>query len=328
MKKRFLTLLVLLGGLLAITCAKPTEIVVETYSEVDCSRRPQIALVGGAGFSDLKTNAPSAFAQQCEPGVQRRGSIVIQPSGNNDSTIAFQILTRNDDAAPDIACNPDDGYKGCIVSRRRLRFAPHDTIHLRIDLRLSCLDKPCGEDETCVRGGCFQATIPDDCNADDCNEDALLGGQSPPDLDAGDGAPAADTGAPDADAGSVVCPVGLTLCGTQCLDLNSSQHCGSCSSPGCPGGTTCVAGACKATCGANGSNCTSAGQCCSLFCNTGTSMCATCPLLANGATCAIGTDCCSGQCSGVATCCNKGLGQGCTGSDVCCVGSCSGGTCQ
>src|SRR5688572_11769569 len=50
-------------------------------------------------------------------------------------------------------------------------------------------------------------------------------------------------------AASIECPVGQSVCGTTCVNLQADpNHCGSCAGV-CPVGTACQAGTCQAQCG-------------------------------------------------------------------------------
>ena len=132
------------AALLLTSCAPPTQIVVDIYSEIDCANNPQVGLFAGSTLAELGTKAPTSTAEHCEGPPGHVGSVVLQPSasGERDEEIAFQVATRNDSAGPD-TCVAANDYAGCIVARRQVRFQPHRSIGLRVDLRLSCLDLPC-----------------------------------------------------------------------------------------------------------------------------------------------------------------------------------------
>jgi hypothetical protein len=162
------------------------------YSEVTCDRHAQVGLVGGNALGELGDKAPAATSSDCDVGgeSQRVGTVVLQPAGSRDEEIAFQLVTRNDDRGPE-TCTAATGYAGCIVAKRQLHFTPHQNTTLRVDLRISCLDKPCVPDETCVNHQCVSAQVDPNCTQP-CGENQLPGAQgtsSPEDAGADSSAP-------------------------------------------------------------------------------------------------------------------------------------------
>lgn len=139
-------------------CATATEIDVDIYSEVDCSKNAEVGMILGGKLTDLGSNAISSTTTHCDQS-QRVGRVVLTPSGDNDEEIAFEVITRDDDQGLE-TCNAASNYKGCIVARRQLHFSPHTALKLRVDLRLACLDQTCDSTSTCVAGGCVSAVCP------------------------------------------------------------------------------------------------------------------------------------------------------------------------
>ncbi len=184
-----LSLAVLLAA--AVTCAPPTEIVVDVYTDVDCAKSPQTAIIAAPTLEELRERAPLSTSTRCAPVRERLGRVVLQPSGAKGDPIAFQVVTRNDDGAPE-TCTAESAYKGCIVARRRLRFDPGASTIVNVVLRLSCLDLPCDDSQTCVQGACVSASLPDACLGGTCDEpgssevgpEPSRDGGAPPDADA------------------------------------------------------------------------------------------------------------------------------------------------
>lgn len=154
-------------------CATSTEIDVDIYSEVGCDKNAEVGLVLGGNLTEVANDAVSSSADHCDAS-QRVGRIVISPSGDNSEEIAFAIVTRNDGQGLD-TCTAADGYKGCIVAKRQLHFEPHTHLDVRVDLRLACIDKPCGTDQTCVQAACVEAT----CSGASCASEKTLGSNGP-----------------------------------------------------------------------------------------------------------------------------------------------------
>jgi hypothetical protein len=101
----------------------------------------------------------------------------------------------------------------------------------------------------------------------------------------------------------LICPGGLTACGTSCVHLGTDPlNCGSCANA-CASGSVCAAGTCAVSCQAGSTNCT--GQC--IDTQTDNANCGTC-----GNACPSGTVCGAGQC---ALSCQQGR-TNCSGSCV------------
>ena len=195
--RRLLVLALLaLGAVFGIECAAPTSLTVTVYSELACGKGSSVALVGGASLVDLAQRAPSSVSTKCdaEGGEVRMGSVVLVPSAAKDETVAFAVMQRADGQPADGCLDPAQA-SGCIVAKRQLRFERHNQSEMRVDLRLSCLGRPCSPEQTCVSGACVEArTI---CGAS-CGERALR--------------PSDDGGAPDGSDDSA--PAGVDAAAT------------------------------------------------------------------------------------------------------------------
>lgn len=183
---------------LAASCATPTSLTVDVYSDVPCAAHAPAALVMAKSLPELGASAPSAASMRCEADGNL-GSVVISPGGAKDGAIALALMLRPDGQPAD-ACLDAKNAPGCIVAKRQLRFEPRTETRMRVDLRLSCLGVVCADGETCARGTCIKADI--DCGAS-CDEETLVaqsGVALGPPTDAGalgDGRASLDAGAVD-----------------------------------------------------------------------------------------------------------------------------------
>jgi alpha-tubulin suppressor-like RCC1 family protein len=137
-------------------CLSPTQIDVVITSDA-C---PRIRLTDGVKlyFStpmeiDDDALAETAVAHTCDG--TRIGDIVVVPS-HRTGDVAIRVVADVD--GPD-SCKKKDGYKGCIVARRILRFVDHTPLVVPISLDASCVDVACDSMSTCVNGGCVPATV-------------------------------------------------------------------------------------------------------------------------------------------------------------------------
>jgi hypothetical protein len=189
---------VVCAGLLAATiavgaaaCRDPTQITVEVTTDVKCSDLRGTTFTVGE-LSTLDERPLTTTTTQCDPALTRIGSMVIVPSGDNDDTVALRVVVGLGKDPAD--CKPPDFGPGCIVARRALRFVPHRSLTLPIFMATACDGIACGATDTCVKGDCRLATVPDPdtCTAPNgCGEAELL-------------APAGDAGVRDAASDAVV----------------------------------------------------------------------------------------------------------------------------
>jgi hypothetical protein len=154
-------------------CASPTQILVDVYSDVACSMGAEVALVAADSPVAVTLKAPVTTSHGCDTTSHHVGTAVLQPSGPNDGEIAFAVVTRNDEGTPD-NCAQSPTPSGCIVARRQLRFAAHATLHVRVDLHVSCLTTVCPIDQTCIGlEVCASAAVSGDCK-NECDESSLV----------------------------------------------------------------------------------------------------------------------------------------------------------
>lgn len=153
-------MLVAIGSALAVAtlpaCAAPTEIVVSVRTDVACASTKGTSVTASA-LSAAESSAPSTIDRRCMPDGEI-GTLVIVPASDDDATIAIRVVLGVDADAS--TCTAENGYRGCIVQRRRLSFIENTTLELPFDMLLVCRGVPCDEDSTCAANGrCVPLTI-------------------------------------------------------------------------------------------------------------------------------------------------------------------------
>ncbi|NUO48072.1 MAG: hypothetical protein HOV80_04365 [Polyangiaceae bacterium] len=165
-------------ALLIGSCRTPTQIELVIMTDLSCDELADVSITAGAP-DGVETAAPTTVTQDCsaEDGGSRVGTLVLAPAGDAASDVAIRVIGASEPGHAE-QCTADNGYAGCIVSRRRLNYVPHTELRLRIDLSRACIDVACSPDTTCVDGTCKSATIPDPskCEGKGCDEDILEGG--------------------------------------------------------------------------------------------------------------------------------------------------------
>jgi hypothetical protein len=158
-----------LASLVALTamasCRSATEVVVEV--------RTNAAYRDGLVVS-FTVGTPGEV-ESAEPTTEQRGpwgtdgfvgslAVVPRSGSSKDTALGVKIVMGVDRDAR--SCAPPD-YRGCIVSRRRLHYTPHERLVLPIALYVECKDVPCGVDTTCnALGQCVDAALdPVTCTA-------------------------------------------------------------------------------------------------------------------------------------------------------------------
>lgn len=178
--------------LLSLSCATPTSLTVDVFTDVPCEQHAVASLVMAGSLAELSMSAPAAASTKCEADGHL-GSIVITPGGAKDATLALAVMTRPDGQSADACLDPKNA-SGCIVAKRRLRFEKRTEVAMRVDLRLSCLGVVCQDGDTCARGVCVKADF--DCGTS-CDEETLVS-QDPRTADGG--ANPRDAAVPEVDA--------------------------------------------------------------------------------------------------------------------------------
>lgn len=174
---------------LASACRDATQIVVVVSTNAECVDVKGTTVSTGVLGDALEVKPPSTASTDCESGTREIGSVVLVPSADSDAELGIRVVTgilRSADS-----CTAPL-YAGCIVARRALRFQPHTSQQVLVQMDLSCLDVPCGALQTCVSGSC----LPVDCAPNDTRAEcqpSADGGQSVADAEV------ADASAPDAD---------------------------------------------------------------------------------------------------------------------------------
>lgn len=154
-----------LGALALVQCAAPTVVRVEVYSDLPCDVGSPAVVVLGASVAELGTKAPSSVSARCEAGPRgwsALGDVALAPAGADDAELALAVLQRVDGLAADDCARADlapEVRARCVVARRQLRFVPHQTVPLRVDLRQICAGATCPAEHTCVRGACVPARV-------------------------------------------------------------------------------------------------------------------------------------------------------------------------
>nr|MCU0659987.1 hypothetical protein [Polyangiaceae bacterium] len=163
----------LLATLALGSCRSPTAIELQLSTDVRCDDVKATAII----VSRTSTTGlePATVTTQCS-GDGAIGSLVITPNSDTEEDLRVQVVTSVGNATPE-QCEQDPGGKPCIVSRRRLRFVPNETLRLPIRQLLDCTGVACGETETCRKGSCQSAEVnPDECAS---SPEACGGGEPP-----------------------------------------------------------------------------------------------------------------------------------------------------
>jgi hypothetical protein len=166
----FVTLAALTG------CRSPTQISVTLETDVPCAQVTETSFTAGE-LGALESAPPTTEGTSCNNGTL--GTVVLVPSGADDATVAFKVVTALNGQTVD-TCSGAAGASdpNCIVARRALRYVPHTPLDVIVAMTQACEGEICGADTTCVNGACASATIPDptECEGEGCNATVLAPG--------------------------------------------------------------------------------------------------------------------------------------------------------
>lgn len=192
----------------AVACRSPTQITFEITTDVPCAELGETFVTAGSIDVFGETIPPTTTAPRCTT-EGHVGSLVVVPSGDDGAQIGVEAVVAVNASTDTCGANPQN----CIVSKRALRFIPHEPLTVLMELDSACTGVVCVGEETCVEGTCKSAVItdPSQCSGSGCN-DTTLGAVDGGPVDAGADAtlPPADGGTdatlPPADAGDDSAP--------------------------------------------------------------------------------------------------------------------------
>lgn len=145
--------LALVGGCVlamavAPSCKTPTEVTVELASEVgyrgDMAVAVQIDREGS-----VEGAPPRVVTKAAWPASGGVGTVVVVPSGDDEDVIMRVVLAAGREPS---SCSATDAA-GCVVVRRRVRFARGESTSARIVLRPACLGVFCDAKTSCAVDG-------------------------------------------------------------------------------------------------------------------------------------------------------------------------------
>lgn len=235
----FIAALATLGALSA-SCREPTSIVVEARTNV---RPSEVGFAVGTPSEGDDLKVVAVTKSLAEGGDI--GSLVVVPGSSETATVSIKVVAALIGSVD--ACTSRDGYFGCIVARRTIRYVPNERLRLPVFLSEACANVPCDAKSTCVEGQCVSSETP--CDGATCSEpesapptdggpprpfdaeaprDAALDAKKPVPID-GSVMPSGQIPFTVACPMSAPCPVPKAKC---CLD--SQQNKGACIEPAVP----------------------------------------------------------------------------------------------
>jgi len=225
-------------------CREPTQITLRISTDIPCGEVGKTAVaVGRLGALEKKDAASTT--SNCRDGYI--GTLVIVPSGADDSEVGVRIVTG---LGPTPEACVASGYQGgCVVARRALRFIPHVPVELPVEMSASCRDVACGPEETCLHGACISALIGDPTECAQPNQCQPVDAGA---VDAGADVGADAPGSSDADAGGADAPGDVADTGPACTPPIAGGGCDTTAQCGCTALQTCSFSADTTVCVAAG----------------------------------------------------------------------------
>lgn len=155
-KRATLAALLASGPLLATSCRSATQITLNVSTNVPCeadSSWQGVAVYVGKPGADVEQTSPTLVTRSCDANGNV-GSLVVVPSDEKDGEVGLRVVAG-------VGVNPEDcqgpAYEGCIVARRAVRFNPHETLELDVELTADCVSVGCDPEHTCQTGRCVES---------------------------------------------------------------------------------------------------------------------------------------------------------------------------
>jgi hypothetical protein len=147
------------GLLLPVGCRDATQIRLEIRTNVLCTEPDAgwrgVAVYAGPPGAEEQGDVPVLVSRDCDEHGYI-GSLVVVPSGDKDGAVGIRVvaaLSKEEDFDP-ADCSARN-YRGCIVARRAVRYVPHSSLLLKIDLANTCLNQGCDPRYSCSSGSCL-----------------------------------------------------------------------------------------------------------------------------------------------------------------------------
>lgn len=141
-----------------VSCRDATEITLHVRTNLPCTDKAHwrgVAVHVGEPGRDVEEASPTLVTESCDE-QGHIGSLVVVPSSSKSAAIGVRVVAGVDAKPEDCA---EQGYLGCIVARRALRFTPHAGLDLDIQLNSDCVSVGCDAEHTCVGGACESSQV-------------------------------------------------------------------------------------------------------------------------------------------------------------------------
>lgn len=138
------------------SCREPTQLTLHVHTDVPCTGDNPwegVAVYVGMPGDDVEQTSATLVTQSCDE-RGKVGSLVVTPSGDKDGEVGLRVVAGVA-RAPEKCFEKD--YDGCIVTRRAVRFSPHESLDLDIELSADCVSIGCDATRSCVDGRCVDA---------------------------------------------------------------------------------------------------------------------------------------------------------------------------
>jgi hypothetical protein len=143
-----------LSLVVSVSCREPTELTLTIHTSLPCADTEHwkgVAVYVGKSGHDVESTSATLVTQTCDSSGNV-GSLVVVPSKAKDGVFGLRVVAG-------ITRNPEDcaaaDYEGCVVARRIVRFSPHASLELDVDLAAECINQGCTSGSTCQTGDCI-----------------------------------------------------------------------------------------------------------------------------------------------------------------------------
>ena len=132
-------------------CQSPTQVRLRINTDVACDRVGSVTVLAGAparvDADEVTPITPDLLTQRCGRDGYI-GEVVLTPDGDTSAPLAIKVVMGI--GKPASQCSAADGYRDCIVARRRLAYLPHTTLRVAASMLDPCIGVSCDTQSTCV----------------------------------------------------------------------------------------------------------------------------------------------------------------------------------
>ncbi len=165
-------------------CLEPTQVTFKITTDIPCEQVSAVAITAGLEGETEKAD-PITVVKSCTSDgmVGAIGTYAVTPAASRSVRASFKAVVGVGAIDVESECTASNGYRGCVVARRRINFVAHRALVVPVELFLVCKDVQCDQNSSCNRvGRCVNSLVDtEQCSSDNvCNDTVTTPGEGLP----------------------------------------------------------------------------------------------------------------------------------------------------